>query len=97
MASAPASQASGIEVHVGDRVLEAERDEAPSREDDREHLARHVVGGKAQPDREADQRVAEDAAEKRLAERQRDLGFGDAHAVSATAPSPSASVPDHAP
>lgn len=58
-------------------MLEAERDESRDREDDRQDVAGHFMRREAQPDREADQDVAENAAEERLAEAERDLGLAD--------------------
>jgi len=65
------------EIHVRDRVLEAGGDERGEREDHGEDLVGHRVGGQAEPDREADQRVGQHAEEHRLAELQGRLGRSD--------------------
>jgi hypothetical protein len=69
--------AGGKDVEVRDGVLEAERDEGGDREEDREDPPGDVGRREGQPDREADERVAEQPAEESLDRAERELGVGD--------------------
>ena len=65
------------EIHIGHAVFETRRDESGDREDDGQDLVGDRPASHREPDREADEDIAQDAAEERFAEGQRHLRRGD--------------------
>ncbi len=75
---AACEQADRDRIHVGDAVLEPQRDEGRDRKYDGGDLPGGRAGGEARPDGQADQDIAEQAANERLRGFQPELGARDA-------------------
>jgi len=70
-------QSSGDEVHICDGVFEAEGDEGGDWEYDCEDFVSDGASGETEPDGEAYEGVAKDAAREGLSEREIYFGVGD--------------------